>query len=64
MNFDAPIMKYFYFEEYRTKLYDDPLNFMGLTEPKTIDYLNDSGELIDLPMLPEYHEKVPLVFFF
>ena len=64
MNFDKPIMKFFYFEEYRTQLFDDPLNFMGLTSPKTLDYLNDLGEPIELPMHPAYSETIPIVIRF
>ena len=37
-------------EEYRTELYDDNINFMGLSEPKQIDYLNFAENARDYPM--------------
>ena len=37
---DKPVMYGLTLNEYRTELYDDRLNFMGLTPPKEINYLN------------------------
>lgn len=34
------LIKYLELEEFRTELYDDSINFMGLSDPKTLDYLN------------------------
>ena len=36
-------------DEYRTKLYDDNINLMGLSEPTEINYLNYSGKAIVFP---------------
>ena len=36
-----------YMDEYRTKLYDDNINVMGLSKPTEINYLNYSGKAID-----------------
>lgn len=37
---DKPVRKNLYLDEYRTVLQDDNLNFMGLSDPKEINYLN------------------------
>ena len=37
---DKPVRKNLYLDEYRTVLQDDNLNFMGLSDPKEISYLN------------------------
>lgn len=37
--------------EYRTELYDDWFNFMGLSPPKTINYLNFEPILATAPLL-------------
>ena len=59
---NEPKVKYLFFDEYRTELYDDPINFMGLSAPKEINYLNYSSEAtIEWPF-PE--KKVPLVLTF
>ena len=35
-----------YMDEYRTKLYDDNINIMGLSEPTEINYVNYSGKYV------------------
>ena len=40
LSFDKPVAFRLYLNEYRTQLYDDRLNLIGLTPPKEINYLN------------------------
>ena len=40
IDLEKPQAKHYYLEENRTELQDDSINFMGLTEPKEINYLN------------------------
>ena len=37
-------------DEYRTELYDDRINFLELTEPKIVNYININSQLLEWPM--------------
>ena len=37
-------------KEHRAELYDDRLNFLEMSDPKTISYLNVETEPVDLPV--------------
>ena len=41
IDLDQPqVFKILELDEFRTQLYDDNINFMGLSDPKTLEYLN------------------------
>ena len=43
IDLDQPqVFKILELDEFRTQLYDDSINFMGLSDPKTLEYLNFS----------------------
>ena len=49
IDLENPLAKVYDLEENRTELQDDSINFMGLTEPKEISYLNFAEISKDAP---------------
>ena len=47
IDFDQKRGKEFFLDEYRTELHDNSINFMGLTEPKQVNYLNFAESSVD-----------------
>ena len=56
IDLEKPQSKVYTLEEHRTELQDDSINFMGLTEPKEINYLNFAEVVRDV-----YADSDPLV---
>ena len=49
IDLDNPQIVRLYLEEERTELYDDRLNFMGLTDPEVLHYMNMDKVLREMP---------------
>ena len=58
LSLDKPVLYQLTLNEYRTELYDDRLNLMGLTPPKEINYLNFDAGVSRTPDFVTYNSVV------